>query len=38
VLTLLRVQSDHERDSATVSSGVSGADPVDKDYQGPAIL
>ena len=38
VLTLLRVQSDHERESAGASSGATSADLSDDAYQGPAIL
>jgi len=38
VLTLLRVQADHERDSAQASSHATHADPSGGEYQGPAIL
>jgi len=38
VLTLLRVQSDHERESAGASSGATSADLSDVDYDGPATL
>jgi hypothetical protein len=38
VLTLLRVQADHERDSAEASSGATTANLDDGEYQGPAIL
>lgn len=38
VLTLLRVQADHERDSAEVSSGATAANLDNDEYQGPAIL
>ena len=38
VLTLLRVQADHERDSADVSSGAAAGNPGHDDYLGPAIL
>ncbi len=38
VLTLLRVQADHEKLSAGVSSGATGIDLPDDDYMGPAIL
>ena len=38
VLTLLRVQSDHERRSSGISSGATAADLSDEDYLGPAIL
>lgn len=38
VLTLLRVQSDHERQSAGVSSGATAADLGDDDYHGPVII
>jgi len=37
VLTLLRVQADHERDSAA-ASGATDANPGHDEYQGPAIL
>ena len=37
VLTLLRVQADHERDSAETSQKASAAD-LDDDYHGPSIL
>jgi len=38
VLTLLRIQADHERDSAGVSSGATAADLGDAEYHGPATL
>jgi hypothetical protein len=38
VVTLLRVQADHEKLSAGVSSGATGIDLPDDDYMGPAIL
>jgi len=38
VLTLLRVQADHERDSARASSEATAADPDGDDYPGPATL
>lgn len=38
VLTLLRIQSDHERRSSGISSGATAADLSEDDYQGPAIL
>jgi hypothetical protein len=38
VLTLLRVQADHERDSASNSAKASAADEGDDDYHGPVIL
>lgn len=38
MLTLLRVQSDHERRSSGISSGATAVDLPDDDYQGPAIL
>ncbi len=38
VLTLLRVQADHEKLSAGVSSGATGIDLPDDDYLSPAIL
>ncbi len=38
LLTLLRVQADHEKLSAGVSSGATGIDLPDDDYMGPAIL
>ena len=37
MLSLLRVQSDHERKSAGISSGATGSDLSD-DYHGPPIL
>ena len=37
VLTLLRVQADHERESARASSQANAAKP-DEDYDGPAML
>ena len=38
VLTLLRVQADHERDSASASAKASAAGAGDDDYHGPVIL
>jgi hypothetical protein len=38
VLTLLRVQADHERDSESTSARASAADAGDDDYHGPVIL
>lgn len=38
VLTLLRVQADHERDRAGASSGATAANLGNDEYQGPAIL
>lgn len=42
VLTLLRVQADHESQSAGMSSGATAADlvaaPVDDDYHGPLLI
>jgi hypothetical protein len=38
VLTLLRVQADHERDNAGALSGATAADPGNDEYQGPATL
>ena len=38
MLSLLRVQSDHERESAGISSGATGSDLSDDDYHGPPIL
>jgi len=38
VLTLLRVQADHEKMSAGVSSGATAIDLPDDDYHGPATL
>ena len=37
VLTVLRVQADHERDSASQSASANAAAPED-DYHGPAML
>ncbi len=37
VVTLLQVQSDHERKMANISSGVTRAD-IDDDYHGPVII
>jgi len=37
VLTLLQVQSDHERQLANISSGVTRAD-IDDDYHGPVMI
>lgn len=42
VLTLLRVQADHESQSAGISSGATAADlaagPADDDYHGPLVI
>lgn len=38
VLTLLRVQSDHERERAKVLPGVPAADAADDEYRGPSII
>ncbi len=42
VLTLLRVQADHESQSAGISSGATAADlaavPGDDDYHGPLVI
>ena len=38
MLSLLRVQSDHERTSAGISSGATGTDLSDDDYHGPSLL
>jgi hypothetical protein len=38
VVTLLQVQSDHERQMANVSSGATAANLNDDDYQGPLIV
>lgn len=42
VLTLLRVQADHESQSAGISSGATAADlaavPDDDDYHGPLVI
>lgn len=42
VLTLLRVQADHESQSAGISSGATAADlatgPADDDYHGPLMV
>ena len=38
VVTLLRVQADHEKMSAGVSSGATAVDLPDDDYPGPATL
>lgn len=38
VLTLLRIQADHERESAGASSGATAADLGGAEYQGPATL
>ena len=42
VLTLLRVQADHESQSAGISSGATAADlalgPDDADYHGPVLI
>lgn len=38
VRTLLQVQSDHERESASASARATGADAQDPDYHGPAML
>jgi len=37
VLTLLQVQSDHERQLANISSGVTRAE-IDDDYHGPVMI
>ena len=37
-LTLLRVQADHEKQSAGVASGATGADLAGDDYVGPPTL
>jgi hypothetical protein len=37
VLTLLQIQSDHERQLANISSGATLAN-VDDDYHGPAVI
>jgi hypothetical protein len=38
VLTLLRVQSDHERQRANVFSGATGSDLGESEYLGPEII
>lgn len=38
VRTLLQVQSDHERESASASARATGAVPDDPDYHGPSML
>jgi len=38
MLSLLRVQSDHERKSAGIASGATAADLSDDDYHGPSLL
>ncbi len=38
VLTLLQVQSDHERQLANVSSGATAANLNDDDYHGPLVV
>jgi len=38
VVTLLQVQSDHERELANVSSGATAASLNDDDYQGPLVV
>ncbi len=38
VLTLLRVQSDHERERANILPGVPAADSGDDGYKGPSII
>jgi hypothetical protein len=38
VLTLLQVQSDHERQLSNVSSGATAADLNDDDYHGPLVV
>jgi len=38
VLTLLQVQSDHERQLANVSSGATAANLKDDDYHGPLMV
>ena len=37
VVTLLQVQSDHERQLANISSGATRAD-IDDDYHGPVMI
>jgi len=37
VLTLLQVQSDHERKLANISTGITRAD-IDNDYHGPVVI
>ena len=37
-LTLLRVQADHEKQSAGVASGATASDLADDDYRGPPSL
>jgi hypothetical protein len=38
IVTLLQVQSDHERQMANISSGATAADIGDEDYHGPAMI
>ena len=38
VMTLLQVQSDHERQLANVSSGATAANLSDDDYHGPLVV
>lgn len=38
IVTLLQVQSDHERELANVSSGATAASLNDDDYQGPLVV
>ena len=38
VRTLLQVQSDHERESASASARATGSVPDDPDYHGPSML
>lgn len=38
VLTLLQVQSDHERQLANISSGATAANIIDDDYHGPLVI
>ncbi len=38
IVTLLQVQSDHERQLANVSSGATAASLNDDDYQGPVVV
>jgi hypothetical protein len=38
IMTLLRVQSDHERELANVSSGATAANLNDDDYFGPLVV
>ncbi len=38
VLTLLQVQSDHERQLSNISSGATAANLKDDDYLGPLVI